>query len=413
MNRAVMTRKCGLLLTIKSGCRKLWCAAFTGKPALNAVLDIVPVRTKRQWRDFHHLLFKIYADDPHWVPPLLLERKFHFQPHHNPYFQHARAEFFLAYRGGEPVGRITAQIDQLHLERYHDATGHFGFIEAINDAAVFAALIAAAEDWLKAQGMTRSIGPVSFSMWDQPGLLVDGFDTPPYVMMGHSPRYYEKHIVAHGYRKAEDLIAYRYGPDAPAQTLEKLLKRSMRGGEVTLRNIRMDKAHFREEVDILLDIINDAWSDNWGYVPMTRAEINELAGILRLLLRPGDVAIAEYQGKPAAFSAAFPNLNEAICDMKGRLLPFNWIKLLWRMKVRRPKTGRMPMMGVRKALQSSSMGAALALSVIQSVRKFNFDRGVVESELGWILERNARVRHVIEMVGGVPYKTYRVYEKPI
>ena len=346
-------------------------------------------------------------------PPLLLERKFHFQPHHNPYFQHARAEFFLAYRGGEPVGRITAQIDQLHLERYHDATGHFGFIEAINDAAVFAALIAAAEDWLKAQGMTRSIGPVSFSMWDQPGLLVDGFDTPPYVMMGHSPRYYEKHIVAHGYRKAEDLIAYRYGPDAPAQTLEKLLKRSMRGGEVTLRNIRMDKAHFREEVDILLDIINDAWSDNWGYVPMTRAEINELAGILRLLLRPGDVAIAEYQGKPAAFSAAFPNLNEAICDMKGRLLPFNWIKLLWRMKVRRPKTGRMPMMGVRKALQSSSMGAALALSVIQSVRKFNFDRGVVESELGWILERNARVRHVIEMVGGVPYKTYRVYEKPI
>jgi len=175
----------------------------------------------------------------------------------------------------------------------------------------------------------------------------------------------------------------------------------------------MDKAHFRGEVAMLLDIINDAWSDNWGYVPMTKAEIDDLAGILKLLLRPGDVAIAEYKGEPAAFTAIFPNLNEAIRDMKGRLFPFNWIKLLWRMKVKRPKTARMPMMGVRKALQATPVGAALALSVMRSVRDFNFSQGVIDSELSWILERNARVRHVIEMVGGVPYKTYRVYEKPI
>jgi len=195
--------------------------------------------------------------------------------------------------------------------------------------------------------------------------------------------------------------------------LEKLLARAMRNGEVTLRNIRMDKAHFNDEVAMLLDIINDAWSDNWGYVPMTKAEIDDLSGILKILLRPGDVAIAEYQGKPAAFAAIFPNLNEAIRDMNGRLFPFNWIKLLWRMKVIRPKTARMPMMGVRKSLQASPVGAALALSVIRSVRDFNFSRGVVDSELSWILARNGRVRHVIEMVGGVPYKTYRVYEKPL
>ncbi len=376
-------------------------------------ITIVPVETARQWHDFHHLPFKLYRDDPHWVAPLLLERKFHFQAKHNPWFAHGRAAFFLAYDGTVPVGRITAQIDHLHLERYQDATGHFGFIEAIDDQAVFDALLKAAEDWLRGQGMKRAIGPVSFSLWDQPGLLVEGFDTPPSVMMNHHLPYYAGRILADGYTQAEDLIAYRYGPDAPTATLDKLLARAMRGGEVTLRNIRMDKEHFESEVALLLDIINDAWSDNWGYVPMTKAEIDDLAGILKVLLRPGDVAIAEYQGKPAAFAAIFPNLNEAIRDMNGRLFPFNIFKLLWRMKVTRPKTARMPMMGVRKSLQSSPVGAALALSVIRSVRDFNFSRGVVDSELSWILARNDRVRHVIEMVGGVPYKTYRLYEKAL
>jgi len=379
---------------------------------LSEPIEIVPVQTKAQWRDFHHLPFKIYKGDPQWVAPLLLERQFHFQPKHNPYFQHARAAFFLAYRGGEPVGRITAQIDQLHLERYNDATGHFGFIEAVDDAEVFGALLKAAEDWLRQNGMKRAIGPVSFSLWDQPGLLVEGFDTPPYVMMNHHRPYYAGHITSAGYQKAEDLIAYRYGPQASLKSWDRLMARAMRGGEVTLRNIHMDK-RFKDEVAMLLDIINDAWSDNWGYVRMTQAEIDELAGVLKLLLRPGDVAIAEYQGKPAAFTAIFPNLNEAIRDMNGRLFPFNWIKLLWRMKVKRPKTARMPMMGVRKSLQATPIGAALALSVIRSVREFNFSNGVEDSELSWILERNDRVRHVIEMVGGVPYKTYRIYEKPI
>ena len=382
-------------------------------PSDRAPVTIVPVETKAQWHDFHHLPFAVYADDPNWVPPLLLERQFHFSPKHNPYFQHATAAFFLAYRDGRPVGRITAQVDRLHQERHRDATGHFGFIEALDEPDVFAALLAAAEDWLRGQGMRRAIGPVNFSLWDQPGLLVDGFDTPPYVMMNHHRPYYAARITGTGYAPAEDLIAYRYGPDADTAKLEKLLARAARGNEISLRTIRMDKAHFRDEVAMLLDIINDAWSDNWGYVPMTQAEIDDLAGILRLLLRPGDVAIAEYQGRPAAFAAIFPNLNEAIRDMRGRLFPFNWIKLLWRMKVRRPKTARMPMMGVRKALQATPVGAALSLSVIRSVREFNFARGVVDSELSWILARNSRVRHVIEMVGGVPYKTYRLYEKPL
>jgi hypothetical protein len=376
-------------------------------------LQIVPVQTKQQWHDFHRVAYGIYADDPHWVAPPLLERELHFTTKHNPYFQHATAAFFLAVKDGKPVGRITAQIDRLHLERYNDATGHWGFIEGIDDAEVFNALIAAAEGWLGSQGMTRAIGPVSFSLWDQPGLLVDGFDTPPSVMMSHARPYYEKHVVANGYQKAEDLICYWYDLTAPTDKLNMLVERGLRGGGVTLRNISKDKKHFEGEIALLLDIINDAWSDNWGYVPMTKAEIDDLSGLLKILLREGDVAIAEYNGKPAAFAAIFPHLNEAIADMNGHLFPFNWIKLLWRMLVKRPKTARMPMMGVRKEFHNSTLGAALAMAVIRSTRDFNMDRGVTGAELSWILAGNSRVRHVIETCGGKVYKTYRVYEKPI
>jgi hypothetical protein len=244
-------------------------------------------------------------------------------------------------------------------------------------------------------------------------LLVDGFDTPPSVMMAHARPYYEKHIVENGYQKAEDLICYWYPLDASTDMMNMLEQRGLKDGHVTLRNIRKDKKHFEGEVALLLDIINDAWSDNWGYVPMTKAEIDDLAGILKILLREGDVAIAEYNGKPAAFAAIFPNLNEAIRDMNGHLFPFNWIKLLWRLLVTRTRTARMPMMGVRKEFHNSVLGAALAMAVIRSTRDFNIARGVTGAELSWILERNVRVRHVIELCGGKAYKTYRVYEKPI
>jgi GNAT superfamily N-acetyltransferase len=377
-------------------------------------VEIAPVVTRAQWRDFHRLPYRVYRDDPNWVAPLLLERKFHFLPKHNPFFEHATATFFLACRDGSPVGRISAQIDRLHLERYSDATGHFGFIEAVDDEGVFAGLLAAAEGWLRERGIRHVLGPVSFSLWDQPGLLVEGFDTPPYVMMGHARPYFAKHIEAAGYRGVEDLIAYRYGPQmAVPLSMRRILDRALRRGDIVVRTIRMDKRHVDEEIALLLDIINDAWSDNWGFVAMTKAEIDDLAGILKLLLRPGDVAIAEYQGKPVAFAAVFPNLNEAARDLDGRLWPLGWAKLLWRLKVRRPRSVRMPMMGVRKALQTKPIGAALALAVIQATRTFVFGHGVVDSELSWILERNEGVRHVIELVGGVPYKRYRIYEKGI
>ena len=208
---------------------------FKGIPVVSTSVEIIPVQTKSQWRDFHHLPYGIYRDDPNWVAPLLLERSFHFQPAHNPYFKHARAAFFLAYQNGKPVGRITAQIDQLVQDRYQDGMGHFGFIEAIDDAEVFAALLKEAENWLRSQGMKRIAGPISFSLWDQPGLLVKGFDTPPSVMMNHHRPYYEGRIIAHGYQQVEDLIAYRYGLDAPMEMMNKLVERGLQNG-VTIRN---------------------------------------------------------------------------------------------------------------------------------------------------------------------------------
>ncbi len=377
-------------------------------------MEIVQVQTSAHWRDFHHLPFRIYKDDPHWVPPLLLERKLHFTPKHNSFFEHARASFWLAYQGGKPVGRISAQIDQLHLDRYQDKTGQFGFLEAVEDPDVFSQLLRAAEDWLRDAGLTRACGPISFSMWDEAGLLVEGFDTPPYVMMGHARPYYERHIEAARYRGIQDLLAYSYVPQLPMPPIAlRILARAERSGDLRIRDIRMDKAHIDDEIALILDLLNDAWSDNWGFVPMTPKEMASLAGVLKLVLRPKDVAFAEYRGEVAAFSIIFPNLNEAIRDLGGRLAPFGWAKLLWRLKVQGTQTMRMALMGVRKSLQSSAIGAALALSVIQAMRQTGLERGIRRAELSWVLDSNDQVKRIIQLVGAKPYKRYRIYEKAL
>src|SRR5258708_7265558 len=227
-------------------------------------VEIAAVETRAQWRDFHRLPYRVYRDDPQWIAPLLIERRVHFMPKHNPFFEHATAKFFLAYKNGMPVGRISAQVDRLHTAR-HGNSGHFGFIEAIDDAAIFSELLSAAEQWLRSQGMTKALGPVSFSLWDQPGLLVDGFDTPPYVLMGHARPYFAHHIEAAGYRGAEDLIAYRYDSKLGVPpVMQRVLDRAMRRGDLRLRTIRMYTTHADKEIALLLQIITDPCSDNWG-----------------------------------------------------------------------------------------------------------------------------------------------------
>jgi GNAT superfamily N-acetyltransferase len=376
-------------------------------------ITVREVAGRRMLKSFIRLPHRIYAGDPAWVPPLDLERREHLSPGRNPFFGHGEAALFLAFRGKEPVGRISAQIDRLHVERHGDGAGFFGFLEAVDDRAVFAALFAAAEKWLKARGMVRMRGPFSFSINQESGLLVDGFSHPPVVMMGHARPYYQKHVEACGLKKAMDLIAYDYpGLQPVPEAMARMLRRLKEKGVLTVRP--MNKRRLKEELALIMDIFNDAWAENWGFVPFTEEEIRKFGKELRLIVDERDVWIAEYKGEPAAMVVTLPDINEFIRDFGGRLLPFNWLRLIWRLKFGGPpQTVRMPLMGVRRRYHNTAVGSALALAVIDAVRFYHAGRGVRRGELSWILETNTRMRHMIEAVGGVPYKTYRIYEKAI
>jgi len=375
-----------------------------------APLSISPVATAEDREAFLRVPWAIYRDDEQWVPPLLAERRDHLDPNKNPFFANAEARFWLARREGAPVGRISAQVNYAHLERHGDATGHFGFLEAEDNPETFRALLGAVEDWLREKGMQRAIGPFSLSINDESGLLVEGFDTPPSVMMGHARPYYGHRIEEAGYRKAKDLICYRYTTDRKnSPMVDSLVKKAGMIDGLVIRHL--DMRRYRAEIENIVDVFNDAWADNWGFVPMSDAEIGHMAKMLRLLVRPENFAVAEINGEAVAMAVYLPNLNEAIADLDGRLLPLGWAKLLWRLKVRTPKSGRMPLMGVRKKYQGGIAGAALAFAVIDALQKAQIPKGVQMAELSWILEDNAPVRNVIEQYGGVAYKTYRMYER--
>jgi hypothetical protein len=373
------------------------------------MLHVIPVNDRQKMRQFIRLPWSIYADDPAWVPPLMLERKEHLSPH-NPYFEHARYQSWIAYRDGRPVGRISAQIDQLHLDRHQEKEGFFGMIEAEDNADTFTALLQTAETWLRDHGMCRVLGPYNLSVNQESGLLVDGFDTPPCLMMGHARPYYRTRIEENEYQKAKDLLAYIidanfYHPAA----LQAIVKRAK--NRVTVRSLR--KSNYYKDMKIIEDIFNDAWSENWGFIPYTDAEFKQLAKDFKLILDLELIKIAEVDGAPAAFMVVAPNINEAIRDLNGRLLPFGWLKLLWRLKVRYPQTARIPFMGVRKQYHGSLLGAALAFMVIIAGQPYAINRGIKKVELSWILEDNKGMRDIIESIGGTIYKTYRIYKKDL
>jgi hypothetical protein len=379
------------------------------KVSPEAPLCIKAVEGRQVLRQFIQLPWSLYTGDPAWVPPLLVERREHLSSR-NPFFDHARYRAWVAYRDKKPVGRISAQIDRLHLERYQDATGFFGLLEAEDDPEVFRTLLHTAQTWLQSQGMRRILGPFNLSINQECGLLVEGFDTPPMVMMGHARPYYAGRLEEQGYEKAKDLLAYRNSVDftlSPA--MESLLGRVAK--RVQVRSLRRNR--FPEELRILQDIFEDAWSNNWGFVPFTEREFQHVGQMLRLLVHEDFVQIAEVDGEPAAMIVAFPNVNEAIHDLNGRLFPWNWLKLLWRLKVRHPSTLRVPLMGVRKRYQNSRVGAALALLVIVAAREPAVKRGIRQAELSWILEENTGMRNIIESLGGTVYKRYRIYGKEL
>jgi hypothetical protein len=361
---------------------------------------------------FVNVQWTLNRDDPHWVPPLKTEVHGLMDPRTNPWFEHAEAAFFLAERDGAPVGRISAQIDRLVLEHIGAGTGQWGMFEAA-DAEVAAALIVRAEAWLKGHGMTRSMGPFSLSIWDEPGLLVKGHDHAPTVMMGHNNPAYEAWIEAAGYTGIKDL--YTYELDI-TQTMPPLVQRIIAAGERNKRiRVRpVDKKRFDEEAALILGILNDAWSDNWGFVPLTDAEIAYAGKKLKPIVREDLVRVAELDGEPVAFMITLPDLNELTRDLDGRLFPFGWAKLLWRLRKPRVRTMRVPLMGVVKRLQSSRMASQLAFMMIEYIRSASVvEYDAKRGEIGWILEDNQGMRSMAETIESHVNRVYRIYEKAL
>lgn len=367
------------------------------------------MRTRRERALFLRVPYQIYRDDPAWVAPLLFMQRDNIAPG-NPVFEHLRWQPFLAWRGDRPVGRISAQVDSLVQVHRGENNGYFGMLEAPDDSAVFAALFAAAEQWLRDQGMERAIGPFSLNINQEIGALVEGFDTIPNMMMGHGRRYYDRQIQAQGYAPAKDLLCYEAPPDFVEPPILTLLKKRL-AGRLVVRplNPRQKLADFAA----MREIFNDAWQHNWGFVPFTEKEFRAIGNEMLLLIPADLVQIALVDGKPAAFIVLLPNLNEAIRDLGGRLLPFGWAKLLWRLKVGFPSTGRVPLMGVRQQYQQTRFGPGLAFAVIDAVRKIGFRRGIKVVEMSWVLEDNVGMRHIAEAIGGVVNKRYRLYERPL
>ena len=377
----------------------------------SARIEIREVTDASDLNTFISVPWSIYQGDPNWVPPLKFERKAAFSAK-NPYFLHARWKAWVAFQGGKPVGRISAQIDELYLQRHDDKTGFFGLIEAPDDPEVFAALFDTAEAWLKEQGMETVLGPFNLGINQEIGCLVEGFDTPPYLMMGHARPYYNGAIEARGYEKAEDVLAYVLREDmfALPENLQRLMKRLSR--KMILRQV--DRKNSAAELEILRDIFNDAWSQNWGFVPFTKEEFSAIGKELFMITPPDFTWVAETDGEPAAFMILLPNLNEVIADLNGKLFPFGWARLFWRLKVRSPKTARIALMGVRQKYQHTRLGPALAFLTINALYEPIMRRKHMEEiEMSWILERNQATRNIIETVGGVVSKRYRMYRKAL
>ena len=373
-------------------------------------IEIRRVEGGKSLREFIRVPWGIYRDDPNWIPPLLMERKEAFSSKH-PYFRHASWRAWVAYRGGQPVGRISAQIDELHQQRYESKTGFFGLIEAPDDHEAFAALFSTAENWLRDKGMRQICGPFNLSINQEIGILTEGFDTPPCVMTTHSPRYYGARIEACGFEPVQELLAYEldiHSYTTPAARQELMERTSNR-----IRVAPLNAKSMESDFEVMRDIFNDAWQDNWNFVPFTREEFYAIGKELLTVVPHDFLQIARLDDEPAAFIAMLPDINMAIADLNGRMLPFGWAKLLWRLKVRFPKRCRIVLMGVRKKYQNTIFGPALAFMVIDSVLVPGLSRGSDRVELSWVLKQNKATRNLIEKFGGKITKRYQMYGKAL
>ena len=377
-----------------------------------AEVRVRPVASPADRRAFVDLAWAVYKDDPAWVPPLKSEAHGLIDPKRNPWFGHARAQLWLAERGGRPVGRISAQVDDLVQSHMGPGTGQWGLFEAL-DAEAASALIATAEEWLRRQGMTRALGPVSLSIWDEPGLEIAGFDQPPTVMMGHHRPEYRGWIEDSGYAKARDLLTYEVDIVGWSDPLaERLVAAGDKNPRIRIRAV--DKRRFDSEARTILNLLNDAWSSNWGFVPLTEAEIAYAGKKLKPIIFEDLVRIAELDGEAVAFMITLPDINELTADLDGRLFPFGWAKLLWRLRKPRTRRVRVPLMGVASSLHGSRIATQLAFMLIEATRRDAVaNYGASHGEFGWILEDNKGMISIAQLPGAKVNHVYRIFEKAL
>jgi hypothetical protein len=362
-------------------------------------------------KDFLDVVDSIYRNDPAFVRPLDQELKDRLNPKKNPFFEHGEGVLFTAYKNGRCVGRATASIDREHLDRYKDDTGFFGFVDTVDDEEVVRELLSRAEGWLRGKGMKTARGPLSLNINEELGTLVEGFDTPPYMMMPHHRPYQGALIERAGYEKAKDFFAWSYKVGELNTRTKKAHAEVKAMPEITSRTVSMKDLD--RDVELLVDIFNDAWSDNWGFVPFTRNEVKKMASDFKMLLMPEITCIVSIDGEPAGVAVAVPNLNELIRDAGGKLFPFGLVKLLYRLKVEGPKSARLILLGIRKKWRHVRKYAALSAYMYAEMNEGGKRLGIKSGELGWTLEDNGPVNAGIKMMGGSPYKRYRVYEKAL
>jgi len=364
--------------------------------------SIVPVRHARHRKQFLRAPAAIYADDPHHILPLEMETG-KWLRNKGAWFEHGRLQAWLALRDGKVVGRITAQTDRLHPDQ---RIGQFGFLEAIDDQSVFDALLQTAADWCREQGASIMQGPFDPGINHQCGLLVDGFDAPPMVLMGHALPYYQERYIAAGLSPVQTMLAYDLDVRCKANpALYKLARRYRK--RLQLR--QPDWSRRNDEMQLMRDIFNDAWQDNWGFVPFTEAEFAEMGAEIRPLLKPGWVHFVEYEGEAVGFIVLLPDVNHLVADFNGKLLPFNLFRLLYRLRLQPIRRARVPLMGVRKRFHGTPLAAVIAFLMIEQLQIYSVPQGLRQVELSWILEDNKGMRGIIEGMTGEVYKRYQVF----
>ncbi len=376
-------------------------------------VELRPVRTRLDQSRFVDLPYRLHRGNPHWIPPLRIAQKDILNTRSHPFYKTADAEMFLAFRDGRVAGRVMAIVNRAHNEFHNERAGFFGFFEVEDDAAVAKALLESARDWVRSRGAEVIRGPVNPSTNYECGLLIEGFDLDPSVMMPYNPPYYGDLIEGCGFKKAMDLYAYDIAAKyfIVSEKMTRVAERLRTKDKIKVRTVNMKD--FKREVEIVRQVYNDAWSTNWGFIPVSEAEFEHLAKDLKQLIDPRVVMIAEREieenakPRPVGFFLAVPDINRALKKMNGRLLPFGLIKLLWHS--RKIDSIRIITMGIVSEYQSMGLGAVLLDEIYRRGPAAGFPNG----EMSWVLENNVMMNRAAQLIGGRRTKTYRIYEMPL